>query len=431
MLIRRRIRLLSGLAFLGTGLAVLASAQVATPSPNGTSTSTPQTLILLAAPEFVFAGNAVTITASGSFDPIMARFDWFQDGVPLTVLSGVGRSSITLTTPDQGALNVGVVAAPSGGLPLREAITITPLPNPQKTLNDLKSDFTLEASATNPDPDTAITVAVQSFTFDKARAKYSWFVNGTLQIEASGVGRPEFSLSSGREGTAKTVRVDVTTPSGISRSQTLTIRPVRAVLYWWSDTQVPYWYKGKALPSIGSRLSIFAAPAAVESAQLDYRWELDVNLQPQASGLGKSVFAFKVAVPFDITVEAAMKNLTGTFAKTAGARIRPVDPIMLIYAVRPPRGIVSERSLRTFTAPSGDPYEFIAAPFFLPFAGERTLAYTWNLNGKDIAGEPPDPWRFILTSNPNTSALDQLSVAVESSTQPAQQAVGNITIDLH
>ncbi|MBI2055551.1 MAG: hypothetical protein HYT42_01520, partial [Candidatus Sungbacteria bacterium] len=50
------------------------------------------------------------------------------------------------------------------------------------------------------------------------------------------------------------------------------IRAISAPLYWWADTTTPHWYKGKALPSLGSRVTVLALADVPDAGELNYRW---------------------------------------------------------------------------------------------------------------------------------------------------------------
>lgn len=399
-------------------------------------------------PQAPQAGDLVTVTAVPlNFTASSTTFTWYRSGTRLDAVSGLGRSALTINTDPARSetIAVRVVADPVGQYDSgeRSAVITTSFdsatqqgpasPNNaqlRETIEDLTSGFSLEASERNPNPGGTVVVQVATFAFDKQNATYRWYVNGALQKELSGRGQSHIALPAGAEGETKIVRVDVTTPSGVNRSKSITVRTLSADLYWWTDTAVPYWYKGKALPSLNSRVTVAALPNAANAGQLDYRWEFNASTLPQSSGVGRQTFSFPITLAVEERVDVTMKDAAGSFSKTASLRIKPFQPSVGIYEVRPLRGIAYERRLAAFGAPSGEPYDFIAAPFFFPRGEERRLTYTWNLNSKDIVGEPPDPWRFILTSNPNTPSLDRLSVNAQDRSRPSQRVSAGITIEL-
>ena len=388
-------------------------------------------------PQLPFAGDPVTVSAvPENFTASSTVFTWYRNGARLEAVSGLGRSSIIVPTNPEAAevIQVRVTAAPGGNFSTAEqTVLITTVPGPaqlEQTLRTATSEFSLQATDSNPDPGQAVTVEVITFAFDKNLATYQWSVNGVRQRESSGRGQYRLALSVSREGEMRSVSVTLTTPDGTTRTKNIAIRTVSAPLYWWADTTVPYWYKGKSLPSPQSRVTVLALPNISSPGQLIYQWQFNGGILPQASGLGKSLFSFTFQFPVREQIEVTMKDAAGTFSKSAGLALAPVLPRVAIYPYAPKQGGVSRRLASEFDAASGEPHEFIAASFFFPRAEERQLAYTWNLNGKDITGEFSKPWHFVLDSNPNVSGRNSLFVRIEDRAKPPTRVTTALEIHL-
>lgn len=386
-------------------------------------------------PDIPLAGDPVTVSVTPTnFDVASSTFSWYRDNNFLPEASGVGRSSVTLATnpgtTEIVQVKVVITAGPEfeSGEQSATFYTIPSFAAQQEMLSELASDFTLEASDLNPAPGQPVEVSVITFAFDKSQARYEWYINGAFEKGKSGTGRTEITVATGREGEAQTVRVDVTTPAGLQRSKSISVTPATASLYWWADTEIPYWYKGKALPTLNARVQVTAVVNGRSASNLNYKWEFNGSVMAQSSGVGKSTFAFPLAFPVEEQVAVTLRDIAGTFSKTVSTGVRALAPRVAMYALKPLRGIVSENAVQEFSAPSGDSYDFIAAPFFFP--KQTRLTYAWNLNGQEIVGAPPDPWRFTLTSNPNTPALDRLSISVADPTGREIRATTGITVQL-
>lgn len=422
---KNRIGLALALAVLSAGFLFSATAQEGAPA-----------LSLIVIPPMVFAGDQITVTAiPENFSATSTTFEWYRNGVLVPGTSGIGRTALVLSTNEEGpeSILVRVIARPPGLSPIDRTTVIQTLPGGpaqiQKTIEDLTSNFVLKASDENPDPGEAVTVSVSAFTFDTSAASYQWYVNGVWQKDASGRGKTSISLPGMKGGETKTVRVDATVPDGQVRSESVTIRPASATTYWWAESAVPYWYKGKALPAVGSRVTVLAIPNVANPSSLNYRWEFNAGLMPQASGVGKSAFSFVMTLPVEERIGVVMRDQAGSFGKSVDIGVRPATPEVSLYELRPLRGVVFETALREFSAPSGEPYDFIAAPFFL--AGEaRNLRYTWTLNGNDITGEFATPWLFTLSSNPNAPASGLLSVRAEDIAKSPNRAQASVNVQL-
>jgi hypothetical protein len=278
----------------------------------------------------------------------------------------------------------------------------------------------LQASAANPDPGTAVTVSVITFAFDRSSADFRWFVNDRPQSAASGIGRHQLTLSSGREGDVQNVRVSITTATGDFRSGEIAIRTASAPLYWWTDTSVPYWYTGKALPSIGSTVHVIALPNAANPDTLSYRWEFNRTLVAESSGIGRRTYSFSPRLPIEERISVLMTDPQGTYTKTAGITIRPVEPTLGIYWSSPQKGSASQRVDGRMRAAAGVQYDFDAVPFFFPAERAGALVYTWLRNGAEIQ-DLAVPSRISLPADPYASSTEALIVRVQNPAKPARR----------
>ncbi len=392
---------------------------------------------LALSPELPLAGDRLTITVvPQNFSATSTTYLWSRDGQTLTSASGLGRSVLTITTDPVENETIQITVRVNPGpefIPAEETAVIATLPNPavqQQALEELKSEFTLEASELNPNPNEEVTVRVKTFAFDKTAASYQWSINGVFQRELSGRSRSEITVPAGAEGTVKTVRVAVTTLDGITRTKELTIKTASASLYWWADTTVPYWYRGKALPSANSRVTVVATPpAGMNPNELSYQWQFNGSVIPQASGFGKNTFTFTFEFPVRELVEVTMRNLAGTFVKAAAIDVEPRAPTVAIYESRPLRGVVHERVLREFSAPSGDSYELLAVPFFFPEERVKSLHYDWIVNGERIVGTFTKPWLLTLRPNPGEITSNQVTVEINDGSRGGERTSTSVRAD--
>lgn len=389
---------------------------------------------LLVSPELPTAGQRVTVSSlATNFTASTTVFTWFREGTPVPIASGKGISKISLVPAPEanGAMRIRLEVDPGPGFtPKGESVTILILPSSAVSgggENQIDEDFTLEASSVNPDAGETVTLEVITFAFDRSAASYRWYIDGILQRDASGRGRSKFSTQAGSEGTAKNIRTEVTLPNGSVHAKNAAIQTLSAPLYWWADAAVPYWYKGKALPSVGSRVTIFALPNVRNPSGISYQWRTNGSIDVSASGTDKPTFPLRLNFPVAEEVEVSMRDSAGAFAKTVRMEIEPALPRVGIYELRPLSGIVFERLLTEFSAPAGEPYDFLAVPFFFPTGPPPR--YTWVFNGETISGTFTAPWRFTLESDPGETSVNDLRLEV-AGTRSTQRAASNVRINL-
>lgn len=381
------------------------------------------------------AGSVARATVMPTnFQAANATYTWFRDGTRLDSASGLGRSTLEIAT-DAGkteAITVAVEVNPGSGFStLRSSVVVKTVPNQEqlkKQLEDAKSAFSLELNPESPNPNEPVTVAVASFAFDRELATYRWFVDDALRRDESGRGKWFLELAGIAEGSRRTVRVEVTTPLGITRSQSITLAPITTAFYWWTNTAVPPWYKGKALPTVGTQVSLMALPNVRSGRDLQYHWQFNFTSDQKASGIGKTVYSFPLAFAFPETVQVLIEDAAGgLFRKEGSFSVGPQPPTVIIYELRPRRGIITSRHADGATAAAGDALEFVAVPFFFPAGSDRSLTYTWRLGRETHVGAPPDPWHFVLSSNAGEKGENNLVVEVRDTRKNGGSANASIT----
>ncbi|OGZ95034.1 MAG: hypothetical protein A3I44_00850 [Candidatus Sungbacteria bacterium RIFCSPLOWO2_02_FULL_51_17] len=359
-----------------------------------------------------------------NFFSASTTFSWFVGTKSSPALSGVGKSSYTFkTTGFLGAFPITVRVAPEG-LALGERVsgvivmpddTITDgpaIPGGGLDFGSVKSNFTITAVPQNPHAGESVELSIETFAFDSRSARFTWRVDGKTQKDASGLGKTDYSFVAGAAGTTHSVRVDVVTPEGIANSKTLTVPVVDLAFYWWSNTSIPLWYKGKALPTKGSSVSVMALTNGQPISA--YNWSINNNPSfkstlrvftyvPQLTGLRDNI---------SLEILNSAKNLK----KERGVTIVPTEMAVHIYATGPLEGTVFTEALSAFTGSSHSSYDLIAEPFFFIEGSPKDLAYVWTVGDKTVTEETDREKKRVLTvkTEDPTSGPVIASVRVES-----------------
>lgn len=103
------------------------------------------------------------------------------------------------------------------------------------------------------------TARVEAYSYDIKRAIIAWDIDGVIQQDLNQ--EQQITLTAPQLGESMTVRVQVTEQNGLTHTATQTIRPSAIDIIIESDTQVPTFYRGRALPSSGSTVRLIAFPS--------------------------------------------------------------------------------------------------------------------------------------------------------------------------
>jgi len=110
-----------------------------------------------------------------------------------------------------------------------------------------------------PLPNSTVQLTAESPLLDLANSDIEWTVNGA----AAGSGQ-SIKLTVGAPGSATNVSVSVSGQSGDDSAQ-LTLIPTSIDLLWEADSYTPPFYRGRAVPTSGSTIRLFAVPHFVAS----------------------------------------------------------------------------------------------------------------------------------------------------------------------
>ncbi len=266
---------------------------------------------------------------------------------------------------------------------------------------------------------------------DSSLSSFEWYKNGRRELTASGKGKNTFTFRLGPE--ARTVIDSVAiTPDGSRLLATQAITRERPILLWWADTSSPAWYKGKASPSSGSTVTIFAVPGSgfgERSSDLVYSWSVNVEPRPEISGTGRDHFTLKVSRVSDVIqqVNIRISNSAKTIAQEATLLLPTIRPEILVYKLLPTGGIDFSKLVTLFAGESGGTFDFAAVPFFFRSDHLSTLKYNWRINDRALDSTAKDPHVLSLKTRSGDVSQNAITVRAAGSGADAQEAESAFT----
>ena len=278
----------------------------------------------------------------------------------------------------------------------------------------------LSATPSSPNPGEKFKVIAQIPSADANATNFSWTVSGRTRSDLSGRGRHTIELTAGDAGTAIRVDVRATPPQGDPETSSLAIYVSDIALVWQADTYIPKWYKGKALPSSNSEITITAIPrislggSVIRPENLIYQWSINDDTRAQ-SGVGSNIFRFK-AGSFEgrlhwirVVVEDSQKRIR----KTGELLIAPRSPRAVIYASSPLGGIEPRSAVSSLSATKDALVDLLAEPFFFAGKSRNSFSFSWRTAGVASEGLPENPYILSVDTRGATSAQIPVSVTVD------------------
>lgn len=415
-------------------------AQTPAPSPSPSAETAPPLFLITLEPTVPRPLQAITASiANETFSRSGLSIQWYMDGR----LMGTGSTTtFTFTAPqEERRFEIkAIVTLPDERTATQtiETSTYDPdtvnslkknLDDQLKTLEDLygpingplggtdsggaKLPFSIVSDNDNPGPFETVNLRISSTIFDPDQVLIRWFQDGKKSDE--GVGKTNFTLQTGSIGTKTAVRAQVVV-NGKTFEAARVIIPFSVSLYWWADTAVPHWYKGKALPTQNNpvHISAFAPTGLSEQKTFLFFWTHNNEPQQAVSGTGKQSFTFRPRIshlPDSVSVRVQNKNKTLSF-ETATV-VKNVDPEVRFCVVTITSGC--SKGTRTATVQAGDSIDVRAHPFYFGKSEVQFLTYAWNINGQEPnVKATTEPWLLTIKPPSTIHGFLQAMVSIES-----------------
>lgn len=243
-----------------------------------------------------------------------------------------------------------------------------------------------------PSANENVSVRIESFSFDLNSSEIIWALDGI--IKDKGFGKKNFSFKTGAVGSVSLIKAIIKTKEGKTIEKTLVVRPAGVDLVWEASSYVPPFYKGKALYSYQSLVTVIALPniinsngARINPDNLVYKWTRDSKVLGEVSGYGKKKFSFSKSVPsapseIEVEVMSTDKKLKASGSIT----LEPSETKTLIYENNPLYGIIYEKAVAGDFKLGGNEITLTTTPYFfsLEDIDSRKIKYDWNMNGRSI-----------------------------------------------
>lgn len=305
---------------------------------------------------------------------------------------------------------------------------------PFKIIFASSSDILVNISPENPAPKESTNITLNSYAYNLDSVLISWSVNG--KDVSSGVGKKSFSLNAPDVGSETNVVATISFPDGTQNTRIL-IRPAVMSLLWQAnDSYVPPFYKGKAMPSIGSQIKVVAIPevkngsATINPKNMTYSWKKDYTNNTEGSGYGKNSFTFlNDYLDETNTISVVASTTDQSFSSEKNITINTTPIKILFYKNDDSLGTIWEHTIKNGYKITGSAV-IKAAPYFISPKDIRIplLNWNWSINDNpvDITGSKNI---LPLKTQGNVSGNAQIKLDIENTEKIFESASGEINVD--
>ncbi len=300
-------------------------------------------------------------------------------------------------------------------------------------LTELNNLLSIDIVPHTPRANEKVTISIQSFRSDLNKADIAWFLNGDLK--ESGKGLRTFSFTVGRLGTVSKVEVVIKPIVGDIYSKVITIAPADVDLVWQTYNYVPPFYKGRALYSYDSPISIVALPSFIKNDgttatanTLIYKWFQDTEVLDSQSGYGKSVLTLKDDLYIPRHIEVEVSSTDNVFKAHGEIDIEARPPQTLLYESNPLLGVLYNKAVSNVSLKASE-MTLAAVPYFFTTTARSApaLTYKWSLNNNLVATQD-DQSTVTFRREAAVSGNAAVNVSVGSILNKLQRASAGVFI---
>ncbi len=297
------------------------------------------------------------------------------------------------------------------------------------------SDISVDILPEVPGPNQNVKITVSSYATNLNKATITWTKDGKTAL--SGTGKTSFSFTTGDVGTETQISIALILEENSRVDKIITIKPSQVDILWEaSESHVPPFYKGKALPIKESRIKVVALPVekdgSIQPFTKVYNWKKNFVVDQNGSGYGKYAFTYRNSY-MDQTDTVSLTTSSQTGSGTAGdITLNYVNPLLLVYENSPVFGLRLNKLLNNgFNLPSGEINVSVQPFYFSETKGSVTgknMQYTWIINGTNVT--PPSlPNELTLRVN-NDTGVATIALSATNISTLFQQAKQTISLTL-
>ena len=282
------------------------------------------------------------------------------------------------------------------------------------------ADLTLSISPLYPSPDTVMHVEARSASVDLDALDILWYKDG--EKIGGGAGVKEIDVAVGALGSEAVIEARARDGDLEVAGSLVRVVPTEIDLLFESDSYVPPFYKGRAMPSAGTLLHLEAIPrfkrtdgSLVAPDGIIFTWKRGGSVIQSASGRGKASASLESPGLFGtdlISVEARTPD--GKFSGSASTRVASTEPRLLLYKDHPLFGVMYHQALVAQNFIPETEMSFAAVPYFAEARGanDGRLVYAWRVNGNDIANDSERPSQITINAERSSgNALIELALS--------------------
>lgn len=278
-------------------------------------------------------------------------------------------------------------------------IFFTPLSFSQAQIDQslVNQQLTIDTEPINPAPLTEVRASINDYSLPVTISGVTWKVNGIGLPEAENLRSINFKTSDLNSKTA--IEATVSLVGGGKITTTRVISPIYLDVIVEPLTRTPAFYKGRSLPSVGSKVNLTALVngLSVSPANLVYTWRLNNTVLEGGSLRGKNKITMTTPMGEKFLLSVDITNISGEVLARRTIEIPSVTPEVYFYEVTSLQGM-KPRSINGGFSLISESSTIQAEPFNLDLATYNNPEFLeWKIGGQKNTAPSTNPYQITLS----------------------------------
>ena len=292
----------------------------------------------------------------------------------------------------------------------------------------IDTGLSVAISPSYPSPNQSFTAELNDYGGGAFGATIDWYYNDS-RLEWA-FNQRSVSLTAPDAGGEAKLRIVLTKPDGTSEVILRTITPYYLDIILEPQTRVPSFYKGRALPSVGSTVNATALLSTDQILSTDYlyTWRINDTVIQGGPLRGGSRIAFQMPIDTYSTLSLTVSKLDGGIIARRVITVPAVMPKLLFYEVSTLYGML-EQALKNPFSLLGDSATVRAEPYYLDSrVFNNPSVIEWKIDGYKVeSGNNPYD---ITLERTDAGGTAKLNFRVQSTVMLLQGVKGEFVINV-
>lgn len=279
-----------------------------------------------------------------------------------------------------------------------------------------------------PQAESRVTARLDDYAIAVPAVGINWYLDGELVPDATN--QRELTFTAGPVGSRTVVSVVSTLSNGAQISAEQTIEPSSIDLIIEAQTRTPAFYRGRALPSIGSRVNVIAITALADiipPENLVYTWRLNNRVLEGGMVRGRNSISFTMPQGRFATLSLEVKRPDEPPFARKIIDIPSFAPELVFYELSPLYGLITRAVSRELIM-MGNTIAIRAEPYNLDLATYNAPSHLeWRVDNRIVQNPSSNPYNLPLEMR-GGSGISRISFHVRNILQVLQGARGEFNL---